>query len=191
MTDIDTEFLCLTNDEIELLCACVGKELIGIEGTSFLFSDNSVVTISHNRRLDVPFDGDDGIFLDEGGVFRISKERLYQNVCDIEAITHEELPVPHIVKKVYVLNETIAYPAHSEKEKPLSFIHTYGIVFGFSGVIDEDDGEVMYYYYLQQVSPWGAESLEYGIAANTFTPNNQRWAWGDPNLYSTSMIRVG
>lgn len=191
MEDFDARFLCLNNDEIELLCSCVGKELVGVEGTSFLFSDDSIVSISHARRFDVPFDGDDGIFLDEGGVFRVSKERLYQEVCDIDVIAHEDLPVPHIVRKVYVLNEAIVYAAHDEQENPLSFIHTYGIVLGFSGVVDEEDGETMYYYYLQQISPWGAESLDYGIAANTFTPNNQRWAWGDPNLYSTSMIRVG
>lgn len=98
---MDKELMHLTDKEVEFLRSFVGKEMIGEEGASVLFSDGSVLTVENEIRDDVPFHGrDEDGYADwdnEGGVIRVHGERIYKDIRPVEEISKEKLPVPHIV----------------------------------------------------------------------------------------------
>lgn len=204
---VGKEALYFSKEEIELLRSCVGKEVTsvsgyalskeksvwsGLECLSLKFSDGTLLTVN-NELADMPyFPGEGDETYVEGGNFHLSPDKPFvsENNWHSYPFTHDDLPVPFIVRRAYVINQSLAYHSTAPDNTVHSFTHTSGIILVFWDG-DENISDAPYYMIVQQ-SRNNTDYISFDIAYNTDRHIKvSMYEWNAPDLYSTSIIRVG
>lgn len=202
---VTKDALYFSKEEIELLRSCVGKEVVatysvgaedmfGIAHLALEFADGSFITVG-NEYADMPYfpgEGDEQ-YLEEGGNFRLlpGKLQAVESYWSRYQLTHDDLPVCPIVRRAYVINQSLAYNNAGPDNTVHSFTHTSGIILAFwDDDQDKPYGQTTYMIIQQERRNTEFISLEISFDTNRFISASMR-EWDKPDLYSTSLIRVG